>query len=222
MKPLQAALAALLVTAVLAGCMTHRMDDAATTGTTSPAVRYSPPADQMPEGTGHDHGDPAAHKFLWHYNFTARDPLLGNAANIAGLHAIDLQNGYLFGALYGSHGASVDGGVQVWDVKTDPAHPKETGRWTIPGSVGGDRSIGATPDGDFVVIGLEPVDCLGHVNPIGAATSAYLIDTRDKAHPLVADVITPGGSSSTPGMGSPSVSTHSVFVHRIQGKDYAF
>lgn len=223
MQALRPAVAALLTLAFVAGCLGSQTGTT-TTGPNPPAPqpRYQVPFDQMPENGTHNHADPSQHKFLWHYNFTARDPLLGNAANAAGLHAIDLQAGYLFGAVYGSHGASVDGGVQIWDVQNDPAHPKQLGRWTIPGSVGGDRSIGATVDGDYVVIGLEPVDCLGHVNPVGAATSAYLIDARDKARPIVADTVTPAGSSGTPGQNTRSISTHSVYVHRIQGKDYAF
>jgi hypothetical protein len=215
----------LLLLAALAGCLSA--ENGATTTSGAPvlapsAMRFPTPADTMVEGPGHDHTAPAQHKTLWNYAFTARDPLMQNAANAAGLHAMDLQNGWLFGAVYGSHGVSVDGGVQIWDVHTDPLHPKPVGRWTIPGSVGGDRSIGATPDGDFVVIGLEPIDCLGHANPLGALTSAYLIDARNKALPVVADVLTPGGTTGGPGQNPLHISTHSVFVHRIQGKDYAF
>ena len=167
----------------------------------------------MMEGHGHELTYAEQHKILWSYAYSARDALMDNAANAAGLHAIDLQGGYLFGAVYGSHGASVDGGVQIWDVHTDPLHPKQTGKWTIPGSVGGDRSIGATPDGDFVVIGLEPVDCLGHANPLGAVTSAYLIDARNKALPVVADVLTPAGTVGDPGQTPLHTSPTSVSVH---------
>jgi len=219
-RTLRAALA--LLALVLAGC-------AGTSTMTSTSTSEGPhahwdqvPFDQMPDAAGHNHGDPSQHHFLWRYNVTQHDAILGNAADASGLHAIDLQGGYLFGAVYGSHPAMVDGGVQIWDVHTDPAHPKELGRWVIPGDVGGDRSIGATPDGDFVVIGLEPVDCVGHVNPSGAATSAYLIDARNKMAPVVADVVTPGGSAGSPGQNTQHISTHSVFVHRIQGVDYAF
>jgi hypothetical protein len=214
----------LLLLASLAGCLSAG-NDGSTTGPSTPhtsSVRFPTPPDTMVEGPGHDHTDPAQHKTLWNYAFSARDPLMENQANAAGLHAIDLQGGWLFGAVYGSHGASVDGGVQIWDVHTDPLHPKPMGKWTIPGSVGGDRSIGATPDGDYVVIGLEPVDCLGHVNPLGAVTSAYLIDARDKALPLVADVLTPAGTAGSPAQNERHISTHSIFVHRIQGQDYAF
>lgn len=217
-----ALLALILGVALLAGCAQTENGTPPVHDTPVPPQRYQVPFDQMPEDAGHVHGDPTAHKFLWNYEFTARDPILSNPANAAGLHAMDLQNGYLFGAMYGSHGASVDGGVQVWDVTTDPAHPKALGRWTIPGSVGGDRSIGATEDGEYVVIGTEPVDCLGHVNPF-AAVNAYLIDVRNKDAPVVSDVITPsGGSAGGPTTVNPRISTHSVWVQRIAGTDYAF
>ena len=217
-------LAALLAAAGIAGCLSKGGGDSGTTASKHPVYpRPDVPFDTMPEGAGHDHSDPSQHKFLWNYAFSDRDGLLQNPADIAGLHAIDLQNGYLFGAVYGSHAASVDGGVQIWDVHSDPAHPKELGKWTIAGSVGGDRSIGATPDGDFVVIGLEPVDCLGHVNPAGAVLRAYLIDTRNKMTPLVADAVTPtGGTVGNPATDNRGISTHSVYVHRIQNVDYAF
>lgn len=224
-------LAGLLAFGALAGCLDTGSDDG--TGSDGPgpdygeAIRHALPEDPMPEGPGHDHASVDQHKFLWNYEFSARDPLLQNAANVAGVHALDVQAGYLFGAVYGSHAASVDGGLVIWDVHTDPAHPKQLGRWTIPGSVGGDRSMEATPDGDFVVISTEPLDCAGHLNP-AAAIGAYLIDARDKSLPVVADVMTlnratlggiAGGSPPTDG---PELGQHSVAVHRIQGEDYAF
>ncbi|MEA3190059.1 MAG: hypothetical protein QOD77_641 [Thermoplasmata archaeon] len=219
--------AALLVAALLAGCSAN--DTTETTGpptqTTGPSdQRYDLPADPNPEGAGHVHGDPAQHKFLWNYNFTARDPLLQNQANVAGVHALDVQAGYLFGAVYGSHAASVDGGLVIWDL-SDPAHPQQTGRWIIPGSVGGDRSMEATPDGRFVVIATEPVDCAGHVNPLGVV-GAYLLDTQDKTLPVVADAMTLNGVTlgnvlGGQGPGQPEQGQHSVAVHRIGGVDYA-
>ena len=217
----------LLTLGALAGCLSSSTDHDSTTGTVSSGPvpqRYVLPEDPMPEGAGHDHTNPDQHKFLWHYAFSARDGLMQNQANIAGLHAMDLQDGYLFGAIYGSHAASIDGGLQIWDVTTDPAHPKALGKWTIPGSVGGDRAIGATPDGDYAVIGLEPVDCLGHVNPF-AVVDAYLIDTRNKNTPVVSDVVTITGNSLGNGPMSSGINSgghHSVYVHRINGVDYAF
>lgn len=220
---------AVLLGAGLAGCLGGNSTHTSTTGATSSQYhRLTPPTDPLVEGPGHDHADSAAHKFLWNYEFSARDPLLQNAADTAGVHAIDLQSGFLFGAVYGSHSASVDGGLVIWDVKTDPAHPKQLGRWTIPGSVGGDRSMEATKDGDYAVISTEAVDCLGHVNP-GGLLSAYLIDARNKMVPVVADVVTAagpaGGDALAGGLGKGpglSLGEHSVAVHNIQGQDYAF
>jgi hypothetical protein len=170
---------------------------------------------------------PAQHRFLWNYAFSARDPLMQNAVNVAGLHALDLQAGHLFGAVFGSHAASIDGGLVIWDVQTDPAQPRYLGRWTIPGSVGGDRSVGATVDGDFAVISTEPVTCAGHVNPLGVV-AAYLIDTSDKSRPVVADVMTLNAATLGDTLGGKVPGTaaelgqHSVVVQRIGGDDYAF
>jgi hypothetical protein len=85
----------------------------------------------------------------------------------------------------------------------------------------------ATPDGDFAVISTEPVDCAGHVNP-GGVVAAYLIDARDKAHPVVADVLSVAGSTlgdafaGQQGAQPGELAEHSVAVHRIQGVDHAF
>jgi hypothetical protein len=222
-------LAGLLAVGAIAGCLGDSGDDGngADVPGGIPPQRYALPEDPMPEGAGHDHTDPAQHKFLWNYEFSDRDGLMQNAANVAGVHALDVQAGYLFGAVYGSHAASVDGGLVIWDL-ADPAHPAEVGRWTIPGSVGGDRSMEATPDGDFAVISTEPVDCAGHVNPAGATAAAYLIDTRDKSLPVVADVMTINRATvgdllggQLPGAGF-ELGQHSVAVHRIADVDYAF
>jgi hypothetical protein len=230
-------LAGLLALAAIAGCMTS---DDGREGTGSGggaydyglAIRLTPPDDPMPEGADHDHAAVAQHKFLWNYAFSDRDALMQNAANVAGVHALDVQAGYLFGAVYGSHSAAIDGGLVIWDL-ADPAHPMQVGRWTIPGSVGGDRSMEATPDGDYAVIATEPADCAGHVNPFGGI-GAYLIDTRDKALPVVSDVmflnrLTVGDASNTAsallaggGPNGPELGQHSVAVHRINGEDYAF
>lgn len=222
------AILGVLLLATVAGCLDSGPgDEGSAGGPGKSAERLTPPGDPMPEGSGHDHGDPAQHRFLWNYDFASRDGLMQDAANVAGVHALDVQNGWLFGAVYGAHTASVNGGLVIWDVHTDPAHPKEVGRWTIPGSVGGDRSMEATPDGDFAVISTEPVDCAGHVNP-GGVVAAYLIDARDKTTPLVADVLSVAGSTvgdllaNNQGAQPGELAEHSVAVHRIQEQDYAF
>lgn len=230
-------IAAILALTLVAGCLSGTPAEPSPEDLANErygdAVRYALPADPMPEGPDHDHASPEQHRFLWNYDFSSRDPLMQNAANVAGVHALDVQAGYLFGAVYGSHSASVDGGLVIWDL-ADPAHPVETGRWTIPGSVGGDRSMEATVDGDYAVIATEPVDCAGHVNPAGGTIGAYLIDTSDKTLPIVSDVMTInrqtlGDAPAAAGTlaqgqvpGGLELGQHSVSVHRILGEDYAF
>jgi hypothetical protein len=216
------ALLGVLLVTVLAGCFGDDTAEgpAGDDGPDWPSYeRPVMPEDPMPEGAGHVHADASQHKFLWNYDFSDRDPLLQNAANTAGVHALDVQAGHLFAAVYGSHTVAIDGGLVIWDL-SDPAHPDQVGRWTIPGSVGGDRSVEATPDGDYAVISTEPVDCAGHVNPSGVI-SAYLVDTSDKSLPIAVDVVTVQGTASDPTQPG-GLSVHSVAVHRIGESDYAF
>ncbi len=174
-----------------------------------------PDLDPIP--VGHDHADPALHKFLWNYEARAHDPLLQNDFDTAGLHALDRVGDRLFGAVYGAHTVSINGGMVVWDI-SDAAAPVQLGSWYIPGDVGGDRSIEATDDGQYVVLGTETQSCAGHLNPLGAL-SAYLLDVSDPSNILVADVLTTAGGRGSPGEGTSSV--HSVAVHHINGDDYA-
>ena len=219
MKSLWAA--ALLFGLLLSGCVDDEPRDAPTEDEPlAPAVRPALPEDPMPDGPGHDHTDVASHRFLWNYDFAARDPLLQNAAQIAGLHAIDLQAGHLFGAVYGANTISVNGGLAIWDL-SDPAAPQRTGQFMVPGAVGGDRSLEATEDGNYAVLGTEPITCLGQVNPV--PISVYLFDTSDKGRPLPVDVITlPGPSLGAPTTIAPSLGEHSIAVQRIRGEDFVF
>ncbi len=217
------ALAGLMIATLLfAGCLDSQPEDkdpGPTDPGPGPAVRYQLPEDPMPEGAGHDHTDVSQHKFLWNYEFSARDPLLQNQAQIAGVHALDLQPGHLFGAVYGANTVAINGGLAIWDL-ADPAKPVLTGRVYLPGAVGGDRSMEATQDGNFVVMGTEPITCLGQVNPV--PIGVYLFDTRDKSMPVVADVLTVGGV----GRGNPgnfgAGGAHSIAVHEIDDRDYVF
>lgn len=220
----KAAWTALLMALVtLSGCLddtTGTDDNDGKTGL-DPAVRYALPEDPMPEGPGHDHTEAGAHKFLWNYEFGSRDPLMQNQAQIAGLHAIDLQAGYLFGAVYGANTVSINGGLAIWDL-SDPAKPALTGRVNLPGAVGGDRSMEATVDGNYVVLGTEAITCLGQVNPV--PINVYLFDTSDKSNPIAVDAITAAGNSAGNPVGvNPGLpGEHSIAVHRIQDRDYAF
>ncbi|MGB0653045.1 MAG: hypothetical protein ACPGQL_07570 [Thermoplasmatota archaeon] len=216
---------AALLSAALAGCLGDDGDDDPVRETVDKygeAIRYVLPEDPMPEGAGHDHTAVDQHQFLWNYEFSARDPLGQNAANIAGVHALDLQAGYLFGAVYGSHAVAVDGGLAIWDL-ADPAQPSLAGQLRLPGAIGGDRSMEATQDGNYAVIVTETVTCFGQVSPTSAVFNAYLIDTSDKSLPIIADVITGAGPAiGSPTRVNPSIGEHSVAVHNIGGIDYAF
>src|SRR5688572_14187881 len=89
-----------LLLTLTAGCFGDSGSDDGTGGGSKGGdapQRYALPADPMPEGAGHDHADPAQHRFLWNYEFASRDGLMQNAANVAGVHALDVQAGYLFG-----------------------------------------------------------------------------------------------------------------------------
>lgn len=214
-------LCALLVGGLgLAGCLSEEGPDRAPDVTVPPQAPAPPPEDPLAEGSGHFHGDPGQHQYLWRYAFAGRDPILSNPANAAGLHALDLADGHLFGALYGSHVAAVDGGMAVWDL-ADPLQPRLTGRLALPGAVGGDRSIEATDDGDFVVLATEPLTCFGQLaaNP----ADAYLVDVRDKANPRIADALSVAGPSLGGGttIGA-RLGVHSVVIHRYGDEDYAF
>lgn len=219
MRLLQLLCALLVASLALAGCMSDDGDDGGPEPTPTPSTPPQPPEDPLAEGSGHFHGDPAQHQFLWHYAFASRDPILSNPANAAGLHAMDLAGDHLFGALYGSHVGAVDGGLAVWDL-ADPLQPRLTGRVALPGAVGGDRSIEATDDGEFVVLATEPITCFGQLGTNPA--DAYLIDVRDKANPRIADALTILGPSLG-GVGiAPGLGIHSVVVHRYGDTDYAF
>lgn len=207
------ALAALLM---LAGCLDAENGENGPATTEPPARLVMPDEDPLP--LGHDHSDPDLHKFLWNYEPTDYDNLLQNDYDTAGLHALTRAGDRLYGAVYGAHAVSINGGVQVWDI-SDPQHPTQLGRFMLPGDVGGDRSIGVTADGAYVVLGTETTSCAGHVNPLGAVASAYLLDVRDPSNIQIADVLTPAGGAGSLGDPGPG-SVHSVSVHHMFGDDY--
>jgi hypothetical protein len=213
--------ASLLLMTALAGCIS--MEDSGSGDSADdrwgPAIRPSLPTDALPHGDGHDHGDPAEHRFLWNYDFANRDPMESDMLRVAGLHALKIADDHLFGAVYGHHAVSANGGLVIWDL-ADPAQPERVGHFRVPGHVGGDRSIGVTPDGDFAVIGAEPLTCFGHVNPV--PFDAYLIDTRDKSNPVLADAVSLLGPSLGTHELNERQGTHAVWVHNFDGEDYAF
>lgn len=188
---------ALLV--LLAGCVTPptAQNSGADAGTTLPFPD--------PMGQTHDHGDVKLHTNSYRFTMTDHQPLAGSPTHSSGAHALDKEGGWLFALSYGGE-ADAEGGLFIFNV-SNPEKPAPVGRYRFAGAMGGDRSMEATVDANFVVIGTEPVDCAGHVSPAGPGL--YLIDVRDKANPLPLDYL-------------PSTGVHSVTVHRIAGEDYVF
>jgi hypothetical protein len=159
-----------------------------------------------PMGQEHDHSDVTLHTNSYQLTMTDHQPLAGSATHSSGAHALDVEAGWLFAAVYGGT-ADVEGGVFIFNV-SDPLHQQQVGRYRFPGALGGDRSMEATPDASFVVLGTEPVDCAGHVAPAGPGL--WLLDVRDKANPVAVDYL------------PEATGVHSVTIHRIGGEDYVF
>ena len=158
-----------------------------------------------PMGADHDHSDAAAHAAAYGFEQTFHHPLAGSPTHSAGAHVLDAKGGYLFAGMYGGE-ADAEGGFFIFDI-ADPLQPKEVGRYRFPGPLAGDRSVEATVDAEWLVLGTEALDCAGHVNPF--APGLYLIDVRDKATPK-------------PAAYTPMTMVHSVTIHRIDGEDYVF
>jgi hypothetical protein len=196
-RPLLLAALALLAS----GCLVAPgSTPSATSGTGAQALPFPDPM-----GQDHDHSDVTLHANSYHFEMTDHQPLAGSPTHSSGAHALSARAGWLFAAVYGGE-ADAEGGVFVFNV-SDPAHPRLTGRLRMAGALGGDRSMEATEDAQFVVLGTEPVDCAGHVAPAGPGL--WLIDVRDKANPIPVDYL-------------PSTGVHSVTIHRIHGEDYVF
>ena len=199
MRPLALALV-LAVAFVAAGCIAPGATDPPTE--TAPAAVLPFPD---PMGHDHDHSDPTIHAFSHGFEQAFHHPLAGSATHSAGVHALDAKGGYLFAAVYGGD-ADAEGGFFVFDI-ADPLAPVQVGRYQFPGQLGGDRSMEATEDANWVVLGTEAIDCAGHVNPV--APGLYLIDASDKG-------------AMTPVHYLPMTMVHSVTIHRIDGVDYVF
>lgn len=113
---------------------------------------------------------------------------------------MDVRGGRLFVAAY-ANAVDATGGAYIFDVATDPARPTLLGHYVAPGSLGGDRSMEATEDGQWLLVGTETTTCAGHVNLVPPGLS--LVDIRDPSRPVVHDFF-PG-------------SVHSVTTHVIDG-----
>lgn len=195
-----------MVAAVLSGCLSDVGQEAGILGPVKQATRQLGLPDGIPDPLilNHDHTSAALHNLAYNMELLYHHPLGGNQLKSSGAHVVDVQAGFLFVAAYGAS-ADVDGGVYIFDLN-EPEKPRLVGQLRMLGNLGGDRSMEATDDGNWVVLGTEPADCAGHVNPF--APGIYLIDARDKARPVIADYL-PG-------------STHSLTIHRVGAEDYVF
>lgn len=202
---MRAAAIALLVL-LAAGCVNPSSTQTASAPEAEGALGWALPFPD-PMGQDHDHSDASLHGAAWNFEQVAQHPIAGSKGHSAGAHALDYKNGFLFVAAYGGD-ADAEGGVFIFDAK-DPASPQLVGRLRLPGSLGGDRSLEATDDAEYAVLGTEPLTSLGHVSPTPAGI--YLIDVKDKASPRIV------GFANTGTFGA-----HSITIHRINGKDYVF
>lgn len=193
----------LLVLPVLAGCLggvAPEDPSAPTQDPSGPSQLFTNPLIQ-----DHDHKDPALHDLSHNFERLDWDPVGASDASSAGAHAMFVRGDRLFVANYGEV-VGADGGFHILDI-SDPKDPETIGRFRWPGAIGGDRSIAATTDGNYVLLGTETVDCAGHVNPF--APGLYLVDVTEPSAPVVVDHYAATG-------------VHSVFVHEIDGEQIVF
>jgi len=188
----------LVLTLLAAGCVSPGASDDG--GTDAGALPFPDPM-----GQDHDHSDVRLHAAAYGFEQTFHHPLAGSPTHSAGAHVLDAKGGYLFAGIYGGE-ADAEGGFFIFDI-ADPLAPREVGRYRFPGPLAGDRSLEATVDAEWAVLGTEALDCAGHINPF--APGLYLIDVRDKARPV-------------PAAFTPMTMVHSVTIHRIGGEDYVF
>ncbi|MHB8585844.1 MAG: LVIVD repeat-containing protein [Thermoplasmatota archaeon] len=193
-----------IIAIMMAGCIAP-LSPAAVPAPGSMGSRAALPAIFAAPFAENNHSDVKVHGIAYNFVQTDHEALAGSPTHSSGAHALTAKDGWLFVAVYGGT-ADDEGGFFIFNL-SDPAHPKETGRYRFPGPLGGDRSIAVTDDANWVVLGTEAVDCAGHVNPV--APGLYLIDVRDKTNPQVAAYL-------------PNQGVHSVTVHRIKGEDYVF
>jgi hypothetical protein len=180
MRPrVHAALAALLLP--LAGCASGPdCPDADAASCANPLMDgYSSPADPIPvEEGGHDHADPAQHRFAQGASLLAHDDLrrFGWSPEVpVGAHVVDLApaRGLLAVGVNGNHGDEGQQGFHLFDV-SDPDRLVHLSYYEATQPVGGDRTLAFSGDGQTVFLGYE-----GDARPGVAA-----IDVSDPANPL--------------------------------------
>ena len=162
----------LLGLSLLAGCLSSHppADD--------PMAGYASPNDPIPmKGVdGHDHRDPAQHRFARNATLVGWDDLRRfgwSPETIVGAHALDLS-GHLL-AVGVNAGETADGqqGFHLFDT-SDPAHLVHLSYYQSPEPVGGDRTIAFSQDGKTLFLGYEGAN----VRPGVSA-----VDVSDPLHP---------------------------------------
>lgn len=205
MRRASLAVLSLLSLAVLAGCLSSSPEEAP-----SPMAGYTAPTDPIPEegdGTGHDHRDPAQHRFASNATLVAWDDLRRfgwSPETVVGAHAVDIAADRNLLAVGVNAGETADGqqGFHLFDI-SEPGRLTHLSYYLSPQPVGGDRTIAFSQDGKTVFLGYEGKS----VRPGVAA-----VDVSDPANPHeVAFWSDPQGYGS-----------HTVSTGTIGGTQYVF
>jgi predicted small lipoprotein YifL len=157
MRRASLAVLALLSLAVLAGCL-----QSGPAAGPDAMEGYSAPGDPIPEegdGSGHDHRDPAQHRFARNATLVAWDDLRRfgwTPETVVGAHAVDIAPDRDLLAVGVNAGETADGqqGFHLFDV-SDPAKLVHLSYYESPQPVGGDRTIAFSQDGKTVFLGYE-------------------------------------------------------------------
>lgn len=164
-------LATLMISAAFVGCLG---DDAGTDDGTTPGTT---PGDQatalermVATGEDHDHANPIQHDVAYNARMLDHLPLV-DEGDPSGTHALALAND----TLYAASTLRGDNGFYAIDV-SDPSNMSVVGEWHDATAIGGDRSIAATEDGGWVVVGTE-----GDLQD--DESGVHLFDTSDPSDP---------------------------------------
>src|SRR5688572_8773708 len=193
--------AAAVVLLMLSGCLAG--DDGAPAGGDGPS--FTDPANPVPaEGeAGHDHRDPAQHRFAGNATLVGGDDLRRfgfSEQAVVGAHALDLHEGRGL-LVVGVNAGEVDDGQQgfhLFDV-SEPATPRHLAYHEALFPVAGDRTVAFSADGQHVFLGYEGggvrpgVSAVDVSDPARPVEVAFWADPQDfGAHTVAAGVI--GGS----------------------------
>ena len=205
MRRASIAVLSLLSLAILAGCLSSTSPEEAP----APMAGYTAPADPIPEEGegGHDHRDPAQHRFASNATLVSWDDLRRfgwSPETVVGAHAVDIAAARGLLAVGVNAGETADGqqGFHLFDI-ADAGHLAHLAYYQSPQPVGGDRTIAFSQDGRTVFLGYEGKS----VRPGVAA-----IDVSDPTDPHeVAFWADPQGYGS-----------HTVSTGTIGGAQYVF